>query len=134
MNVSTPGFVVGTPRVWLRLEGLAVLAFSAWLYARGGYSWSLFALLFLAPDLSFLGYLAGARVGAAAYNAVHNYVAPLALAGWSLVSDRPATVALIWMAHIGFDRLMGYGFKYSTSFRDTHLGQLGDRRDRDVAA
>ena len=133
MNASPPGFVFGPPRVWLRLEGLAVLAFSAWLYARGGHFWGLFALLFLAPDLSFLAYLAGARVGAAAYNAAHSYVAPMALAGWALVSERPATVALIWMAHIGFDRLLGYGLKYSTAFRDTHLGRLAGRRDREVA-
>jgi hypothetical protein len=92
MTVSPPGFVVGPPRVWLRVEGLAVLAFSAWLYARGGYSWGLFALLFLAPDLSFLAYLGGARVGAAAYNAVHSYVGPLALAAWTLASEQPYMV------------------------------------------
>ncbi len=133
MNFTPPGFVTGLPRLWLRLEGLAVLAFSAWLYARGGHSWVLFALLFLAPDLSFLAYLAGARVGAAAYNAVHSYVAPLTLAGWALLSGRPATVALIWAAHIGFDRFVGYGLKYSTAFRDTHLGPLASPRDRGAA-
>lgn len=99
--------------------------------ADGGNSW--YVLPFLAPDLSFLAYLAGAPVGAAACNAVHSHVAPLALAAWALVSERPATVALIWMAHIGFDRLLGYGLKYSTAFRDTHLGQLAGRRDREAA-
>jgi hypothetical protein len=130
MNTTTPGFVTGPPRLWLRFEGLAVLALTALVYARGGYSWGLFALLFLAPDLSFLAYLVSARVGAGAYNAVHSHVAPLALAGWALVSGRPLAVALIWTAHIGFDRLLGYGLKYPTAFRDTHLGQLPGRRDQ----
>ena len=41
----------------LRLEGLAVAAVTAVLYARTGASWWLFAALWLMPDLSMLGYL-----------------------------------------------------------------------------
>ena len=48
-----------TVRLLLRLEGLAIAAGAVVLYADGDHSWWLFALLILAPDLSFLGYLAG---------------------------------------------------------------------------
>lgn len=119
---STP--VTGAPRLWLRLEGLGVLALAVLVYARGGHSWGLLLLLFLAPDLSFAGYLAGPRVGAAVYNAAHSYVGPIAAAALALLTGRPPVVACIWAAHIGFDRLLGYGLKYPTGFADTHLGRL----------
>jgi hypothetical protein len=86
-----------------------------------GASWSWFAALFLVPDLSFLGYLAGPRVGAVAYNAAHGLVGPAVLAALS------PWLALIWVAHVGFDRALGYGLKYGTSFGATHLGMLGKR-------
>jgi hypothetical protein len=84
-------------------------------------------LLFLAPDLSFLAYSAGTRVGAHAYNLAHNYVAATALGIIGFAFDKPllVTLALIWIAHIGLDRLLGYGLKYSSSFGDTHLGRIG---------
>ncbi len=31
------------------------------------------------------------------------------------------SLALVWFAHIGFDRMVGYGLKYPTDFFDTHL-------------
>jgi hypothetical protein len=123
--VASSNAVTGAPRAWLRAEGLAVMLLAAWLYARGGHSWGLFALLFLAPDISFAGYLAGPRVGATAYNVLHSYVGPAAAAALALATGRPATLALIWAAHIGFDRMLGYGLKYPTAFGDTHLGWVG---------
>lgn len=128
MTVETPGAVTGAPRAWLRVEGLAVLALAVLLYERGGHSWLLLATLFLAPDLSFLGYLAGPRAGALAYNLAHSYLGPAVLAGWALLTGRPPVPSLIWAAHIGFDRAAGYGLKYPTDFADTHLGRL--RRGR----
>ncbi|HEV3052332.1 MAG TPA: DUF4260 domain-containing protein [Longimicrobium sp.] len=128
MTLSTPGAVTGAPRAWLRVEGLAVLALAVLLYERGGHSWLLLAVLFLAPDLSFLGYLAGPRMGAMAYNLAHSYVGPAALAAWALLTGRPPVPSLIWAAHIGFDRAVGYGLKYPTDFADTHLGRLRGRR------
>lgn len=128
------GAVVGAPRLLLRLEGLAVLALATWLYARGAHGWGLYALLFLAPDLSFVAYLAGPRVGAVGYNALHSYVGPALLGASSLAAGRSPAVALVWAAHIGFDRAAGYGLKYGTTFHATHLGQLGPRRTRSPAA
>ena len=114
-------------RALLRLEGAAVLAAAVAAYASIGGSWLLFALLLLAPDLAMIGYRFGPVVGAAAYNAAHAYVAPAALgaAGLALGAPTMQALALIWIAHIGLDRALGYGLKYATGFGDTHLGRVG---------
>ena len=113
------------PQALLRLEGAAVLIVSLLSYHWHQGSWLQFALLFLLPDLSMLGYAANTKVGAIAYNAAHTYVLPLMLAGYSFASNRPAIVslALIWIAHIGLDRMLGFGLKYPTRFNDTPLNQ-----------
>jgi hypothetical protein len=125
---SSSNAVTGTPILLLRLEGLAVLLLSVLLFPETGQSWLLFGVLFLAPDLSFLGYLAGPRAGAASYNTLHTYLGPLFLAGLLLLAGGPLALPLIWTAHLGFDRLLGYGLKYPTAFSDTHLGRIGRRR------
>ena len=114
----------------LRIEGLAVAASSAVLYARTGASWWLFAALWLAPDLSMLGYLAGPCRGARVYNAFHTYLLPavLALSALLLHVQAALPIALIWANHIGVDRLLGYGLKYSNGFGWTHLSRLGNIR------
>jgi hypothetical protein len=117
----------GRPIPWLRAEGLAVVLLAVALYAAHGSGWFLFLVLFLAPDLSMLGYLAGPRTGALVYNLAHTYAAPVLLAGAGLVVGLPLlpALALIWAAHIGLDRALGYGLKLPTGFRDTHLGRIG---------
>jgi hypothetical protein len=124
---AAPGAVTGGVRLTLRAEGLAALVLAAVLYAGTGRGWGLFALLFFAPDLTFAAFLAGPRVGAAAYNALHTYVGPLALVLLAHALARPALlpVAYVWAAHVGFDRLAGYGLKYASGFGDTHLGRTG---------
>jgi hypothetical protein len=116
------------PRIWLRLEGLAVLLAATLAYRLyTPESWLLFVGLFLLPDLSMLGYLAGPRVGAVLYNLVHTYVGPAILGALGVLwlGDRALAVALVWAAHIGLDRGLGYGLKYSTAFQETHLGRIG---------
>jgi hypothetical protein len=119
---------IASPVLWLlRLEGLAVAVLSVLLYlqlhGRVGLSWWWFAALWLVPDLSMVGYAAGPRYGAACYNAVHAYLLPALLVVAGLVSQRMSliVIALIWFNHIGVDRLLGYGLKYSTGFGHTHL-------------
>ena len=111
----------------LRLEGLAVAAVSAALYARSGTSWWLFASLWLVPDLSLLGYLGRPCRAARIYNAFHSYVVPavLGLSAFLLHAHGLMAVALIWVNHIGIDRLLGYGLKYGDGFGWTHLGLIG---------
>jgi Domain of unknown function (DUF4260) len=114
------------PRRLLHLEGATAAVAATVLYFDGGHAWWLFVLLALAPDLSMLGYLAGPRAGAATYNAAHTYALPivLALVGLLAEADGALAVALIWLTHIGVDRALGYGLKYPTAFRDTHLQRV----------
>jgi len=76
------------------------------------------------------GYLGGPKLGARIYNAIHSYVTPatLAVVGLLLGSQVLLPYALIWMNHIGVDRLLGYGLKYPQGFRFTHLGKLTGKR------
>lgn len=114
------------PKPLLHVEGATVLVLSALWYWREGGGWLLFAVLFFVPDLSAIGYLAGRRAGAAAYNLAHTEAAPSALATFALWHGHAValSLALIWLAHIGMDRMFGYGFKYATAFKDTHLGRV----------
>jgi hypothetical protein len=126
--------VTGVPRILLRAEGAALLVVAVILYARFRESWWLFVILFLAPDLTFLGYLGSARLGAIAYNSAHTLIGPLLLSAVGLLSQAHILVplALIWIAHIGFDRMLGYGLKYAAGFGFTHLGRIG-RASGDMA-
>lgn len=114
------------PHVLLRLEGAAAFAAALTLFLHADNSWWLFVLLFLVPDLSLLGYLAGPRAGAALYDLAH-FDAPaiaLAVAGVLAGSDVLTALGLVWLAHIGFDRTLGYGLKYPGGFKDTHLQRV----------
>lgn len=119
--------VDGGVRTTLRIEGIALLAVAVASYAQTGGDWKLFALLFLVPDLSFIAFLLGPRAGAAAYNAMHSTTGPLALGLAAMLLAQPLAlaIALIWLAHVGFDRALGYGLKYATGFTHTHLGRIG---------
>lgn len=105
---------------------VATVASYWWLDA----SWLLFAVLILTPDLSMLGYLAGPRVGAVAYNVFHSLIGPLALFALGLAAGLlwAAPVATIWLAHIAADRMLGYGLKLASDFSQTHMGPIGRRR------
>ncbi len=122
--------VTGAPRLLLRLEGLALFILGTGAYSQTGLSWWLYALLFFSPDLSFAGYMAGPRAGAAIYNAAHTILGPAILLGAGLMLNAPLFLgtAAVWAAHIGFDRMLGYGLKYATAFSDTHLGRIGRNR------
>ena len=114
------------PGLLLRIEGFAVGSAALALYFDGDHPWWLLVVLILAPDLAMLGYAAGPRVGAASYDLEHTYVGPLVLGAIGVLADVEACVALalIWGAHIGIDRLLGYGLKYPTGFKDTHLQRV----------
>jgi hypothetical protein len=114
------------PRVLLHAEGAALLVAATTFFARGDTSWWLFALLFFAPDLAMLGYGAGPRAGAIAYNALHVMLGPLALVVAGELGNWPTMTAigLVWLAHIGFDRMLGYGLKYPGGFKETHLQRV----------
>ena len=114
------------PRWLLHGEGAALLGVAVVTYALSGGSWWLFALLLLAPDLAALGYLVNVRVGAATYNLVHTQILPAVLLAVGYFSGRQVLIylALIWLGHIGMDRVAGFGLKYPTKFQDTHLQRV----------
>lgn len=111
---------------WQRFEGLLMLLAALVYFEINGASWWWFSLV-LAPDVSMVGYLANKRVGAFCYNLGHSLVLPLfglaaaaySQTGWLTI------LSLIWLAHIGLDRMLGYGLKYSDNFKHTHLGSIG---------
>ncbi len=124
-----PGSATGFVRLLLRLEGLGVLIAAMFAYSRWGLGWGTFALYFLTPDVSFFGYLGGSRVGAVAYNLAHSYLGAITCLTTGLLLPAPTVlgVGIIWCAHIGFDRALGYGLKYAEGFGYTHLGRIGSR-------
>ena len=119
--------VSGGPKTFLRLEGLVLFAagLAAFFYLKQSV-W-LFVGLLLVPDLSMAAYLFGPRPGASAYNIFHTTIAPFLLAIYGVVYGEvfAQVLASIWLAHIGIDRALGYGLKYESDFRDTHLGRIG---------
>ncbi len=123
-NMPAPGLL-------LRCEGATTL------YGARGGSCLFFVVLLLVPDLSALGYLVNTVTGAALYNTAHTYAGPIALGAVGLVAGHPWVTpgALIWAAHIGMDRLLGYGLKEADAFTPTHHGgtSAGDGRRRRVA-
>jgi hypothetical protein len=119
------------PSLLLRTEEAILLLLTLFAYQHLHFSWLLFSILFLTPDLFMLGYLINVRVGAAIYNLAHTFTLPLTLLLTSYIEHWPlaSALALIWTAHIFFDRLLGFGLKYPTFFRDTHLQHIPSRSD-----
>ena len=111
----------------LRAEQVAIGAAGVVLYLSLGGTWLLLVPLLLAIDLSMVGYLAGPRVGAVTYNAAHNFVIALGMLaiGWLGNIAWLELLGAVWLAHVGFDRALGYGLKLPSDFRDTHLGRIG---------
>jgi hypothetical protein len=99
-------------------------------YSTTRQSWWLVPFTLLVPDLVMVGYLRGTRVGAHMYNLAHSTPLPAALAGfsWWLHEHLALALGLVWLAHIGMDRLMGYGLKYGDHFQHTHLGRPGKHK------
>ena len=123
-----------TPSVYLRLNGVAILGLALVAYGKVDGSWWVFAVLLLAPDVSMIGYAFGVRVGALIYNTAHTLIGPAILIVLVMLLTASGDVGpaaplalrlgLIWMAHIGMDRALGYGYKYESGFRETDLGRL----------
>ena len=111
----------------LRVEAIAFLLLSVFAYYQNGFSWILFGVLFLAPDLSMAGYWLSPRRGAVSYNSAHNYALPIAVGalGYFTKHETLVAIALIWAAHISADRSINYGLKLASGFEDTHLGRVG---------
>jgi hypothetical protein len=124
---ASDGIVLGAPRLWLRVEGATLLAGALVAFSTTHEAWWLVPLIVLAPDFLAVGYLCGTRVGARFYNVAHATPLPAIMVGLGWWRGLPVVLALglIWLAHIGVDRLLGYGLKYNDNFQHTHLGWSG---------
>jgi hypothetical protein len=126
-QLSTPAVTGGPVRI-VRAEGVVLLATALAAYFAGlDEPWWLVPVLLFVPDVFMAGYARSSRTGALLYNAAHSYPAPALLALIATMADEPLWqgVALVWFAHVGMDRTLGYGLKYDTDFKDTHLGRIG---------
>ena len=114
------------PNHLLRAEGVAVVIAAVTAYFYADYAWWLLLVLVLAPDISMIGFTVNTRVGTATYNAAHTYALPVLLGVLGLVAEADLAIqlALIWATHIGIDRAVGYGLKYPSGFKDTHLQRV----------
>lgn len=113
-------------KILLHLEGLAVLVLSLYFYWDSQFSWVLFLVLLFAPDISMLGYVVNNRIGARIYNIFHTYTIAIIIifVGLLFENETALAIGLIWSSHIGMDRMIGYGLKYPTDFKDTHLNRV----------
>lgn len=119
-------FRLTMPGAFLRVEGCAVLAVVLMLYAHQGYSWLVFVLLLFVPDLAIPTFSLNKRLGSIIYNLMHTYTSPLFVAVISFIASQSLglQLALIWLAHIAIDRILGYGLKYLGQFKNTHLSHV----------
>ncbi|MFE8703097.1 DUF4260 domain-containing protein [Cytobacillus sp. FJAT-54145] len=113
-------------KLFLHIEGLTVLILSITVYAYQDYSWLLFFILLFVPDLSMMGYAFNKKIGALVYNAFHTYSLPILILVLGVVMENQTllSIGIIWTSHIGMDRVLGYGLKYPTDFKDTHLNRV----------
>ena len=120
---ATDGVVSGVPNLLLRGEGALVLAATTYAYSQQGFGWLMFALLFLVPDVFMVGFLRDNKLGAIIYNFGHTYIVPgiVLVAGWFVSMPLLVAIGTIWLGHIGFDRILGFGLKYQTGFTFSHL-------------
>ena len=112
----------------LKLEEFSLFGLALFLFSALNYSWWLYALLFFAPDLSMVGYLANPRVGSWTYNLIHHKGVAVALyiLGFLLANPALQFLGTLLLGHSSLDRVFGYGLKYPDAFKHTHLGVIGE--------
>ena len=115
--------------VWQSAEGAIVFAAGILIYSSLGVGWPWWAalLVFFAPDVSFAAYAFGPKFGSWIYNLLHVYGLGAMLIGSGMLAQAPVMAALgaLWLGHVGFDRMLGYGLKSEAGFNLTHLGRIG---------
>ena len=113
----------------LKFEELLMFILGIFAFNQLSFVWWWFLVLFLAPDISMLGYLVNPKFGAITYNLFHHKGIAILLyvLGVFLKMEIIELIGIILFSHASFDRIFGYGLKYSTSFHDTHLGKIGNK-------
>lgn len=111
----------------IQLEEAALFGLGIFGFYLLPFAWWWFLVLILVPDFSMVGYLAGNKIGAWAYNIVHHRGIAIIIyfAGIYYANDIVMLSGVILFAHSSMDRMFGYGLKYEKGFKFTHLGEIG---------
>ena len=109
----------------ITIEELAQFALSIFLFANLPFVWWVYPALLLLPDVSMLGYLMNAKVGAFSYNLFHHKALAIAVGvvGWVLQNNELTLAGILLFGHSSMDRMIGAGLKYTTGFAHTHLNE-----------
>lgn len=110
----------------LKIEMVGLLGLSVFLFSQTDFVWWWYLVLFFVPDIGMVGYLVNTKIGAFTYNLMHHLAvsALLLIAGTLLALPFVYLAGVIMLGHSAFDRVVGYGLKYSDNFKHTHLGEL----------
>jgi hypothetical protein len=116
--------------IFQRIEASTIFFVSLYLYWYLDFNLIVLILLLFVFDIFMLGYLFSARVGAYIYNFGHSMILPTIILAIGYVADIRLLIgfSLIWFAHIGLDRALGYGLKFTSGFKETHLGHIGKKK------
>jgi hypothetical protein len=112
--------------VLLKLEYLALVCLSIFLFSLLPYPWWLYLVLFLTPDIGMIGYLINTRIGAFTYNLTHLIFIGIGLylIGSFMSAPLLQLIGVVMLGHSNFDRILGFGLKHADSFKHTHLGNI----------
>jgi hypothetical protein len=113
----------------IKLEEFGLFLFGIYLFNQLDYAWWFFLVLILAPDFSMIGYAFSNKFGAFLYNLVHHRAIAIMiyLAGVYFSNNFIQLTGIILFSHSSMDRMLGYGLKYETGFKYTHLGEIGKK-------
>jgi hypothetical protein len=113
----------------IKLDELGLFVLGIYLFDQLDYAWWWFLVLILTPDLSMIGYVFGNKTGALSYNLFHHRGIAIVfyLVGVYFHNNEIQLSGVILFTHSSMDRMFGYGLKYETGFKDTHLGEIGKK-------
>lgn len=111
----------------LKIEEIAMLLLSIYLFQSLTYDWWWYLVLFLLPDLGFIGYVFSTKIGAFTYNLLHHKALAIGVYFIGVFTENEflELIGIVFFGHSAFDRILGYGLKFSDSFNNTHLGKIG---------
>lgn len=111
----------------IKLEEFGLFILGIYFFSLLDYRWWWFLVLILAPDFSMIGYVFGNKIGAISYNVFHHKGIAIIvyLLGVYYQQQEMQLTGVILFSHSSLDRLLGYGLKYETGFKSTHLGIIG---------
>ncbi|MBF4466772.1 DUF4260 domain-containing protein [Flavobacterium sp. LC2016-12] len=111
----------------IKLEELGLFILGIYLFSLLNYEWWWFLALILVPDFSMLGYVFDTKIGAFLYNIFHHrgIAVLLYIIGCYFKIEILQLTGIILFSHSSMDRFFGYGLKYESGFKYTHLGEIG---------